>query len=191
MSVSSIIHIMDDSELKRARAAWQYTGKQRPSFAIEPKPNQESVWDYPRPPVIVPDRRRVQVKTNEVMIADTYTAMRVLETASPPTFYIPPEDIRLDLLRTDEEQSFCEWKGQASYKSVCVNDLCIHNAAWFYPDPFPDFLTIKNYLAFYPSKLECYVDDERVAAQQGEFYGDWITAEIVGPFKGEDGTSKY
>ena len=182
---------MDNDDLKRARGAWQLRGKTRPAGAIEPGPGQESVWDYPRPPRIVDDTRLVQIRLNEVLIAETRAAKRVLETASPPTFYLPPDSVHCDCLRPDTESSFCEWKGQATYFDVCVEKHSAKHAAWSYPEPFAEFTAIRNYLAFYPGQLECYVGGERVRAQAGGFYGGWITGEIVGPFKGEPGTSGW
>ncbi len=182
---------MDKDDLKRARGAWQLRGQARPPGALEPGPGQESVWDYPRPPVIVADPRLVQVKLDGTLIAETRVARRVLETASPPTFYLPPDAVRSGCLRPASGSSFCEWKGRASYFSVCVGEHCEENAAWTYPDPFTEFAAIRNYVAFYPQRLECYVDGERVQAQAGGFYGGWITAEIVGPFKGEPGTAGW
>lgn len=182
---------MDKNDLERARGAWRLRGQARPRGALEPGPGQESVWDYPRPPVIVDDPRLVQVRLDGVLIAETRAARRVLETASPPTFYLPPESVRRDCLRPGSGSSFCEWKGRASYFSVCVGEHCVENAAWTYAEPFAGFTTIRNYLAFYPDRLECYVDGERVRAQAGGFYGGWITAEIVGPFKGEPGTAGW
>ena len=180
-----------DKQLKLARKSWQLRGQNRPRGAVEPGPGQESVWDYPRPPVIVDDQRLVQVKLNDMLIAETQAARRVLETASPPTFYLPPDSIQCDCLRAESGSSFCEWKGRASYFSVCVGEHCVERAAWTYPDPFAEFLTIKDYLAFYPGRVDCYVDGQRVSAQAGGFYGGWITDEIVGPFKGESGTSGW
>jgi hypothetical protein len=69
---------------------WRYYGQERPPFALEPGQGQESVWDYPRPPRIERDRREVIVRVGEVVVAQTYEACRVLKTASPPAFYIPP-----------------------------------------------------------------------------------------------------
>ncbi|MEN8762256.1 MAG: DUF427 domain-containing protein [Thiogranum sp.] len=182
---------MDKEDLKRARGAWQFRGQARPNGAMEPGPGQESVWDYPRPPVIVDDRRLVQVRINGTLVAETREARRVLETASPPTFYLPPASVQLDCLRAEDRTSFCEWKGRAVYFSVCSGEDCKQHAAWSYPEPFAEFTAIKNYLAFYPQRLECYVDGERVRAQAGDFYAGWITGEIVGPFKGETGTSGW
>ena len=61
--------------------------------------------------------------------------------------------------------------------------------AWSYPSPSERFQQIAGYLAFYPSKADaCYVGDEQVTAQEGDFYGGWITTAIVGPFKGGPNT---
>lgn len=182
---------MDNDDLTRARGSWQLHGQARPAAAVEPGPGQESVWDYPRPPAIVDDTRLVQVRLNDVLVAETRAVRRVLETASPPTFYLPPESLQFDCLRTGPGSSFCEWKGPARYFSVCTASDCVGHAAWSYPAPFDEFAAIRNYLAFYPGRLECYVDGERVRAQAGDFYGGWITAEITGPFKGEPGTSGW
>jgi uncharacterized protein (DUF427 family) len=149
------------------------------------------VWDYPRPPVIVADTRLVQVRLDDELIAETRAARRVLETASPPTFYLPPDAVRRDCLQPDSNSSFCEWKGRAVYFSVCAGGHCVRNAAWSYPDPLADFAGIRDYLAFYPGRVACFVDGERVRAQAGGYYGGWITAEIIGPFKGEPGTAGW
>ena len=63
---------------------------------IEPGPGQESVWDYPRPPRLEETDRHIQIVFNGVTIADTRRAKRVLETSHPPTYYIPPEDIKTE-----------------------------------------------------------------------------------------------
>jgi uncharacterized protein (DUF427 family) len=152
---------------------------------IEPQPGQESVWDYPRPPRLEPSSKRIRVIFNGETIADTTSAYRVLETSHPPVYYIPPEDIKMEYLHPTNRQTFCEWKGQGSYYTVQVGEKQAPNAAWYYPQPTPEFEAIKDYVAFYPSRMEaCYVDDEQVKAQEGDFYGGWITSEIVGPFKG-------
>lgn len=156
---------------------------------IEPKPGQESVWDYPRPPRLEPSSKRVRIIFNDETIVDTTGAYRVLETSHPPTYYIPPEDIKMEYLQPTNRQTFCEWKGRGSYYTIQVGEKQAPNAAWYYPQPTPDFTDIKDYVAFYPSRMDaCYVDDEQVQAQEGDFYGGWITSEIIGPFKGGGGT---
>ena len=182
---------MKQSDLEKHRAQWQHRGQARPAFAREPGPGQESVWDYPRPPAVVPDSRHVVVRCNNLVLADSHNTFRVLETASPPTFYIPAADVNLDLLQPDPGHTFCEWKGQADYFNTEVDGQLIAQVAWCYPDPFKGFEAIRHYLGFYPEKCACFVDGERVQAQGGGYYGGWVTADIVGPFKGQVGTSGW
>ena len=159
---------------------------------IEPGPNQESVWDYPRPPRVEDTDKHIEVFFNDILIADTTDAKRVLETSSPPVYYLPEEDIEMKYFIKSEGKSFCEWKGVASYYTIKVHDKTAVNAAWYYPDPSPAYISIKNYIAIYPQKMDaCFVDGEIARPQSGEFYGGWITSDIVGPFKGEPGTEGW
>jgi uncharacterized protein (DUF427 family) len=155
----------------------------------EPLPGQESVWDYPRPPRLEKVNARLRVIFGGQTIADTVSGHRVLETSHPPVYYIPPEDIAQPCLQPAAGSSWCEFKGQAKYWSLDVDGQRAANAAWSYPSPSPAFAEIAGYLAFYASRVgECWVDDERVQPQQGDFYGGWITSRVVGPFKGGGGT---
>ena len=169
---------------------WKYHGQTRPDFAAVPGPGQESVWDYPRPPKLAPDGRRVDVIYGDLQIASSGSCYRVLETASPPTFYIPPADIAWQHLVSAPGSSICEWKGTAGYWALSAHPQ-LGAVGWEYPQPTPAFEPIKGHVAFYPSILDCYVAGERVIAQPGRFYGGWITGEIVGPFKGEPGTAHW
>jgi uncharacterized protein (DUF427 family) len=156
---------------------------------IKPGPGQESVWDYPRPPRVEPTDQHIQVIFDGVIVADTRCAQRVLETSHPPVYYLPPEDVKLEYLTLAPQQTRCEFKGSAVYYHILVEDKFASNIAWSYPDPTPEFAMIKGYLAFYPSKMSaCLVDGELVEAQEGDFYGGWITKNILGPFKGGPGT---
>ena len=153
------------------------------------EPGQESVWDYPRPPRVEPVVERIRVIFNGETIADSTRALRVLETSHPPGYYIPPEDIRRDLLTAERRRTFCEFKGQAHYWTVRVGDRIAQEAAWSYPAPVSGYEALHDHLAFYPGRVdECYVGEERVTPQEGDFYGGWITSNIVGPFKGGPGT---
>lgn len=184
--------VPDTSEsIQKSRAGWRLRGQQRPPFADTPRPDQESVWDYPRPPALVRDPRLVEVHLGGTIVASTRRAFRVLETASPPTYYLPPEDIRLDLLDLSSNGSFCEWKGEARYWDLVTDDVTVPSVGWSYPTPFAEFADLKHYVAFYPAKVECCLAGERVTPQPGDFYGGWVTAEIVGPFKGEAGSSSW
>lgn len=156
---------------------------------IQPKPGQESVWDYPRPPLLEATNKHIQIVFNKVIIADTKEAYRVLETSHPPVYYLPPKDIQMQYLIPAVGESFCEWKGIAKYYSLIVNDQKAEKVAWYYPQPTSSFEAIKNYVAFYAAPMDaCYVNGEKVTPQPGGFYGGWITNDIVGPFKGEAGT---
>ncbi len=154
-----------------------------------PKPGQESVWDYPRPPRVERTDKRIRVVFNGVTIADTTRAYRVLETSHPPNYYIPPDDVQMDYLSPTKRSTFCEFKGEARYWTVKVGERPVENAAWGYLKPTRGFEAIRGFVTFYPGLMDaCYVDDERVTPQPGGFYGGWITSDVVGPFKGEPGT---
>lgn len=156
---------------------------------IEPGPNQESVWDYPRPPALESVDDRLRVEFGGVTIADTTNGYRVLETSHPPTYYIPPTDVAMEYLERESRTSMCEWKGRAVYYNVVVNGRRADQAAWSYPSPTEAFQPIADHLAFYAHKMGvCYVGDQKVDPQQGGFYGGWVTDRVVGPFKGGPGT---
>jgi len=154
--------------------------------------SQESVWKYPRPPKVEPTTKRIRVEFAGELVADTLHAVRVLETSHPPVYYIPRADVREDLLIPSARRSFCEFKGPASYWSLRLGDKLATEAAWSYQSPSPDYDAIRGHLAFYAGRVDaCYVDEERVQAQPGEFYGGWVTSDIIGPFKGRPGSETW
>lgn len=149
----------------------------------------ESVWDYPRPPRLEPSSRRIQVVFAGVTVAETTGAYRVLETSHPPSWYLPPADVRTDLLEPSSRTSLCEWKGRARYWTLRVCARAAVDTFWDYPEPTRRFAPIAGYFSLYPGRMDaCFVDDEQAVAQAGDFYGGWITSEIKGPFKGGPGT---
>ena len=159
---------------------------------IEPDPGQESVWDYPRPPRLERTSSHLVVELGGATVAETTGAWRVLETSQPPAYYFPPADVATELLSATTTGTFCEWKGMASYATVTVGSHRAPDAAWWYASPTPRFAAIKDHLAFYAQAMDaCWVDDERVEANEGAFYGGWITAKVVGPFKGGPGTAGW
>jgi uncharacterized protein (DUF427 family) len=168
---------------------WTNKGIQRPPFAEQPSEGRESVWDYPRPPKLLADGRLVEISSGEHLIARSDNHYRICETASPPSFYIPPDQIDWSLLKTIDGGSYCEWKGLAKY--WCLKTDLSLPVAWSYPKPRALFIRLANFVSFYPGRLSCTVDKEKVRAQPGGFYGGWITNEIVGPFKGEPGTGHW
>jgi uncharacterized protein (DUF427 family) len=155
-------------------------------------PGQESVWAYPRPPRLEPVAARLRIVFDGLVIADTRAGYRVLETSHPPTYYLPPDSIRPGALTSAPGGSHCEWKGQAVYFTVVGPTRRAERAAWAYPDPTAPFRAIAGHVAFYAAPMDaCFVDDERVTPQPGGFYGGWVTAGIVGPFKGEPGSGGW
>ena len=173
------------------RDGWKWRGDSRPTFAVPPRPGQASVWDFPRPPCLAPDTREVIVRWSDLEVARTRRAIRVLETSHPPSFYIPWEDVAHRLLRPEAGTSFCEWKGTASYWTLVDGDRRLPGVAWSYLQPLAGAEALANCLAFYPTDLTCTVDAAPVRPQPGVFYGGWITPELVGPFKGEPGSSGW
>ena len=144
---------------------------------------------YPRPPRLESTAKELRVVFNGQVIAESRRAYRVLETSHPPTYYLPPADVAMRFVEARDKRSFCEFKGTARYYDVTVDDRRATAAAWSYPEPTEPFAAIRDHLAFYAHAMDaCYVDGERVQAQEGDFYGGWITSEIVGPFKGAAGT---
>ena len=152
---------------------------------------RESVWDYPRPPRVERSGRHIRVLLGGAVLADTTRSLRVLETSHPPVYYIPLADIIPGALEPSGGRgSFCEWKGTAIYYDVVGSEgRRIERGAWGYPKPTPGYERLIDTVAFYPVSMdECTVDGERVSAQAGDFYGGWITSDVVGPFKGGPGT---
>jgi uncharacterized protein (DUF427 family) len=104
-------------------------------------------------------------------------------------YYLPPRDIRMDLVTAAPGQSFCEFKGYASYLTLVANGRTSERAGWYFANPTKAFSALAGYVAFYASRVdEARVGEEVVVPQSGDFYGGWITSRIVGPFKGAPGT---
>jgi uncharacterized protein (DUF427 family) len=150
----------------------------------------ERVSEYPRPPIVVACRHRVRVELGGEMLADSTHALRVLETSHPPTVYVPSADVRTDLLAASGARStWCEFKGAARYLDATVGGRRVHAVGWTYPDPAPGYEVLRDHVSFYPGRVDAaWMGDERVQAQEGDFYGGWITPALVGPFKGPPGT---
>ena len=159
---------------------------------LQPGEGQESVWDYPRPPRVEPRSERIVVTCAGQVIVDTTDAVRVLEKSHPPVYYLPITDFAAGVLVPVDGTTFCEFKGQARYFNVAVGDVVARRAAWSYPRPSSGYELLADRVALYPSKMDsCTVDGEVVTPQEGDFYGGWITSNIVGPFKGAPGTMSW
>ena len=152
---------------------------------------REDVRDYPRPPRLEPAGRRLRAVLGGETILDTERGLRVLETHHAPTYYVPPGEVRAEL-RWAGGRSFCEWKGVAGYWDVSAGGVTAPRAAWSYADPSPGFAALRDHLALYAGAMEaCFVGDERVRPQPGDFYGGWVTAELDGIVKGGPGTEGW
>ncbi len=150
---------------------------------------RESVWSYPRPPAVEGDDREVVITHGDIEIVRSTSTVRVLETSHPPTFYIPIADVAAGVLQPTSHQTFCEFKGVASYWDVHAGSVVVPRAAWGYQRPSAGYASLVDRVAFYPGRFDLVtVGGERVLAQEGDFYGGWITSEIDGPFKGGPGT---
>lgn len=179
------------TRLAAARAQWQWRGQGRPPFADAPAPGQTSVWDFPRPPQLAREPREVVVRWGALEVARTQRAWRVLETAHPPSYYLPWADVARHLLLPASGGSFCEWKGPASYWSLVEGGRHLTRVAWSYPQPLAGAEPLADTVAFYPADLQCTVGGLPVVAQPGGFYGGWITPDLAGPFKGVPGSQSW
>jgi uncharacterized protein (DUF427 family) len=156
---------------------------------IEPTKGQISVWDFPQSPLVEDIDQQIRVYYKGLLIANTTQSKRVLEKAHPPCYYIPMADIQMHYLKINGEISFCQYKGKASYFNLEVGTEIITDLAWTYLKPTSKYTQLTGYVAFFAGKgCDCYVGEELASPQPSEFFGGWITADIVGPFKGEDGT---
>jgi uncharacterized protein (DUF427 family) len=147
------------------------------------------VWDYPRPPRIEAVDVRVSVVLGGEQVVDTRDVVRVLETSHPPVYYLPIAAFAPFSLVPTAGSSFCEFKGSARYLNVRGGTTLAERAAWSYPSPEAGFEMLADRVAVYAGRMdECTVDGEHVTPQPGNFYGGWITSNVVGPFKGGAGS---
>ena len=152
-------------------------------------PGQESVWDYPRPPLIERVDTPVTIDLGGVRIVDTTDVVRVLETSHPPVYYLPIAAFVPGALAPTDGSSYCEFKGAAGYYDVHGGDSVASRAAWTYPDPSPGYELLEDRVAVYAGPMDrCTVDGETVTPQPGRFYGGWVTSWVRGPFKGGPGS---
>lgn len=174
------------------RAAWDPDA--RPALVEPVAPDEESVWDYPRPPRVRRTAERVTVRAGDELVAVSDRALNVVETAGAPVHYVPLQDIRGTLEPTDHV-TLCEWKGASVHYDVVAGAERIRHAAFSYPDPLTDlgrgFERIAGWFGFYPDRVECFLGDERASAQPGGVYAGWVTSRVRGPIKGARGTEGW
>ena len=124
----------------------------------------EQVFVHPRDPYhrvdILESSRRVRVRVNGEVVAETERPRVLFETGLPPRYYIPPEDVREDVLLESEKTTRCPYKGVASYWSVRVGGEKFDDLVWSYEDPIPEATKIKGYLCVFNERVDLEVDDE-------------------------------
>ncbi len=148
----------------------------------------ENVQDYPRPPGLEDVPQHLRVMLADQVAAETTKGLRVLETHHAPTYYLPRDAIRADLIPVGGG-SYCEWKGQAQYFDVVMAGKVVKRAAWSYARPTSGFVGIAGHVALYAGLMDaCFVGEERVIPQPGDFYGGWVTSNLRGALKGSKGT---
>ena len=125
----------------------------------------ERVWDYPRPPAVVPCDRRAWVALDGAVVADSRRALRVLETSHPPVIYIPAGDV-VPLAESRVRSTWCEFKGRAVYLDAPGREA----VAWTYPDPSPGYEALRDHIAFYPGRVDgaWLVDDYTPVSAESE-----------------------
>jgi uncharacterized protein (DUF427 family) len=106
------------------------------------------------PITLTPNRERVLVRVGGALIADTREALILKEASYPPVQYIPRKDVDMNLLQRTEHSTYCPFKGDASYYSIPSGGEKSANAVWTYENPYPVVAQIKDYVAFYPSRVD-------------------------------------
>jgi phosphoglycolate phosphatase-like HAD superfamily hydrolase/uncharacterized protein (DUF427 family) len=169
--------------------ALRRTPRTRPEPIDAPGPGQVSCWDFPRPPRIVPAGDTLHVEHRGQLLAESARGLAVQETAGPPTYYLPPDDVDLSRLEPLADRSLCEWKGVARYWQLQGGGEAV---AWSYPAPLPGYEPLASHIAFFPGRLDaCYVGEARARPQPGDYYGGWVTPAVSGPFKGLPGSERW
>jgi uncharacterized protein (DUF427 family) len=145
---------------------------------------------------VEPEARRVRVVLAGRTVADTVRALRIVETAGAPCYYVPPADCEPGALVVGDEWTVCEWKGLAFACDVLAGGTRVVGGAWTYPEPLTDlgmgYERVAEHYAFYASRMEaCFLGDEQVRPQPGGYYGGWVDGRLVGPIKGEPGGGNW
>ena len=118
-------------------------------------PRRESLYhEYPDYRVdLERSSDRVQVRFNGEIIADSGRTLIVREMQLAPVVYFPRRDVRFDLLEKTDHETFCPFKGEASYFSLRLGSRIEENVIWSYEEPFDEVAGLKDYMAFYPERV--------------------------------------
>lgn len=134
----------------------------------------EQVFAHARDPYkgvnILPSSHHVEVVLGGVTIADTHHPHLLIETGLPMRYYIPQQDIRMELLEPTESISHCPYKGQASYWSAKIGEKVYKDIVWSYRDPLPACMPVAHLLSFYNERVDAiYVDGERMPVPKNQW----------------------
>ena len=117
---------------------------------------------HPRDPFhridILHSSRHVRVEAGGEVVAESSEPFLLFEPPLPVRYYLPPEDVRTDLLRPSDKRTFCAYKGQATYWSVGDE----HDVAWSYPEPLREAVEVTGRFAFFNERIDIVVDGERL-----------------------------
>ena len=113
---------------------------------------------------IIPSDAHVEVRLDGELLAATDRPLRLDETGLPARYYIPREDVRMELLRSTTFHTKCPFKGEASYWSADIGGQSYDGIVWAYEDPIPSATDIAGHLSFYPDRVDVTVDGERLAS---------------------------
>ncbi len=122
---------------------------------------------------ILPSAKRVKVVFNGTVVADTTSALLLRETRYAPVYYLPREDVRMDLMERTGHHTHCPFKGNASYWNLTVGEKSAENVVWSYEEPLPEVAELEGYLAFYQNRMDAwYEEDAEVSAEVSINTGD-------------------
>lgn len=157
-------------------AAWNYSGQESDRSRLQNHiafkwnkmdhwyEEEEEVFVHPRDPYtrvdVMPSSRHVRVEVGGTIVADTMRPFLLFETGLPTRYYIPEQDVNMDLLEPTKATTRCPYKGVASYWSIKAGDRELRNVVWSYPEPIPECPKIKGLLCFFNEKVDIYVDDQ-------------------------------
>lgn len=106
------------------------------------------------PITITRNPARVLVQIGGTLVADTRDALILQEASYPAVHYIPRKDVDMNLLQRTDHATYCPYKGDCSYYSIPLGGERSVNAVWTYESPYPAVAQIKDYLAFYPNRVD-------------------------------------
>lgn len=126
----------------------------------------EHVIGHPHDPYhrvdVLQSSRHVRVTVDGKVIAESERPKMLFETSLPPRYYLPPEDVRTDLLSRSDTESVCPYKGHATHWTLKRGSEDIADVAWSYPEPLPEASSVPGYICFYDDKVDVEVDGEHL-----------------------------